>query len=173
MRRAIDVTITVVLLVGFAWLGHLYHHNRWGHQPPRGVDFPEEIIAQTPSGDLTVVLRDALPERAVFLVLSADCRFCEENGPKWRALADRLQDLPGAHLVVLSISEPAETDAYLRKHSLNVPVLHLDHAELETLGLRGVPATLAVNSGSGRMRPWLGVLDDSDQKAITAWAAAP
>lgn len=92
MRRWIEVGATVALLVGSAWLGQLVYHNNWGHvaQAATPTTFPEEIVARTPSGTPTVVQRDRLGDKAVFLVLSADCRYCKENGPNWKALVEEI-----------------------------------------------------------------------------------
>jgi len=175
VQRAVEVAATVVLLAGSAWLGQLVYHNNWGHvsQEPAPANFPEEIVARTSTGTPTVVQRDRLGDKAVFLVLSVDCRYCKENGPNWKALVEEIGDDAGSdvRVSVLSLSSPEDTAGYLEEHGISAPVLHIDRAELGVLGLRGVPATLGVSPRGGTMRAWTGVLDDAVQATILAWTA--
>ena len=87
-----------------------------------------------------------LKRPTLLLVLSADCRYCEQNAPAWQGLVDSLGRTESAPAVLaLSLSDAENTRRYLEDNHLEVPVFLIDQAELAALGLPGVPGTITLD----------------------------
>jgi hypothetical protein len=109
----------------------------------------------------------------LLLVLSADCRYCEQNAPEWRGLVAALGSIDSPpEVIALSLSDAEDTAVYLEESELEVPALLIDRTGLAALGLPGVPGTIALDPGSASMRSWVGVLSETEVEAILTWAMA-
>ena len=172
----VEVAVVGVLLAGTIWLGQLLHHNYVTHDTVEAsglVVAPAVVPASTMSGRAAPVrVRDSA-ESSLLLVLSTECPFCEQNMPAWRALAAELsrRGPAAARPIVLSVSEPAATEEFLRRHGLDLPVRIVDRAALPLLGVTGFPATVGVDARTGAVAAWTGVLGAAAQEAVLAWAA--
>ena len=114
-----------------------------------------------------------LKRPTLLLVLSADCRYCEQNAAKWRELIASIGETETPpEVLALSLSDAEDTARYMGDNYLEVAVLLIDQAELVALGLRGVPGTIALDPGSETMRSWIGVLSKSGVSTILTWATA-
>jgi len=176
VRRYADYFVIGLLCLGSFWFGGLVYENHWGPpEKPAAVSSaaPAAIHTKTLAGDTLPLNAGNLKRPTLLLVLSADCRYCEQNAPQWRGLVDSLRGTESAPAVLaLSLSDAEDTARYLEDNHLEVPVLLIDPAELPALGLRGVPGTIALDPGSETMRSWIGVLSDSETATILAWAEA-
>jgi hypothetical protein len=176
MRIGPDFIVVGLLILGSFWFGTLVYQNHWaqpGKPPPISSAAPEAISTWTLAGEARSLEPGDLKHPILLLVLSADCRYCEQNAPQWRGLVDSLGGAESAPAVLaLSLSDAEDTGRYLEDNHLEVPVLLIDQAELSALGLRGVPGTIALDPGSDRMRSWIGVLSKSETATILAWAKA-
>ena len=176
MRRYADLAAVGLLCIGSFWFGGLVYQNHWA-QPekpaPISSDTPEAISTRTLNGEAGLLGPENLKRPTILLVLSADCRYCEQNAPQWRGLIASLGDAGSAPAVLaLSLSDAEGTTRYLKDNHLEVPVLLIDQAELVALGLPGVPGTIALDPGSDTMRSWIGVLSESETETILTWAEA-
>ena len=170
------VGIVVVAVCG-VWLGQVAGTliaNPGGPQREVQENLLPSLIVGTDSAGAAVTLGIADTRRPVVLfALSVDCPYCRRNLPNWRAIARSLGgDNESAEIVVLSISPPEETTAYLQANNLPTNTVFVDKSELEALGLRGVPGTIAITPGEQIARKWVGVLESEDVSLIAAWAHA-
>ena len=176
MRRYLDYFVVGLLCLGSFWFGRLVYENHWSQpEKPEAISMgvPAAIPAKTLAGDALPLDAGSLRRPTLLLVLAADCRYCELNAPQWRGLVASLGGAESAPTVLaLSLSDAEETARYLEDNDLEVPVLLIDQAQLSTLGLRGVPGTVALDPGSETMRSWIGVLNESETATILAWAEA-
>lgn len=133
----------------------------------------QAVVRGTDSRGARVTL-DIVGRRApiVLFALSVDCPYCRRNLPNWRAIADSLEAGTSAEVLILSLSAAEDTAAYLEANRLPKRVIFVDESELEALGLRGVPGTVAIAPGEPLARRWLGVLHVDDVATIATWARA-
>jgi hypothetical protein len=165
-----------LLLLGSFWLGSLVYQNHWAvpeKPPPISSDAPKVIPAVALTGGARDLYVENPKRPTLLLVLSADCRYCEQNAPQWRQLVAYLGGRESSPAVLaLSLSDAKDTAGYLEANDLEVPVLLIDREGLRALGLPGVPGTIVLDPGSDTMRSWIGVLSMSETESILTWAAA-
>ena len=176
MKPYADYVAVGMLCLGSYWFGGLVYQNYRAEPekpPPIPSGAPKTIAARNLAGDVQAVDPENLKRPTLLLVLSADCRYCEQNAPQWRGL---IASIDGAEsppaVIALSLSDAEDTARYLEANELEVPVLLIDQAELAALGLPGVPGTIALDPGSETMRSWIGVLSESEAATILTWATA-
>ena len=176
MRRYAGYFVIGLLCLGSFWFGGLVYENRWAQPvkpPPISSAAPAVISAMTLSGELRAIDAENLKRPTLLLVLSADCRYCEQNAPTWRELIASIgESETPPEVLALSLSDAEDTGRYLEDNHLEVPVLLIGPAELVALGLRGVPGTVALDPGSETMRSWIGVLSEPETATILTWATA-
>jgi len=176
MRPKSDLVIVSLLSIGSFWFGGLVYQNHWAQPvkpPPISSAAPAAISAMTLSGELRAIDAENLKRPTLLLVLSADCRYCEQNAPTWRELIASIgESETPPEVLALSLSDAEDTGRYLEDNHLEVPVLLIGPAELVALGLRGVPGTVALDPGSETMRSWIGVLSEPETATILTWATA-
>lgn len=176
MRVKSDLVITGLLCIASYWYGGLVYQNHWADPekpPPTTSAAPETISTLTLSGEARVIDAGILKRPTLLLVLSADCRYCEQNAPHWWELIASIgESMAPPEVLALSLSDAEDTGRYLEANDLKVPALLIDQAELVALGLPGVPGTIALDPGSNTMRSWVGVLSESEAATILTWATA-
>jgi hypothetical protein len=176
MRGKSDLIIAGLLCLASFWFGGLVYQNHWAEPekpPPISSATPKVITAATLAGEPWELNPETLKRPTLLLVLSADCRYCEQNAPQWRGLVVSLGEPESSPAVLaLSLSGAEDTAGYLEDNNLELPALLIDQAELAALGLPGVPGTIALDPASGRMRSWIGVLSESEVATILTWATA-
>jgi hypothetical protein len=177
VRRYSDYLLIGLLVLASFWLGILVYHNHWGHQAgPTAISatVPEAIHGRTLAGRSQDLKTGSLDQSILLIVLSADCRYCEQNASQWRTLIASLSSAADSTpaVLALSLSKAEDTARYLEVNELEVPVLLINGEELAALGLPGVPGTITLDPGSDTMRSWIGVLSESEAATILTWAMA-
>lgn len=176
MKPNADYLLLGLLCMGSFWLGGAIHQNHWApsDEPPLiWSGAPAAISGMTLAGEPWEIDAENLKRPTLLLVLSADCRYCEQNAPTWRELIASIgESKTPPEVLALSLSDAEDTGRYLEDNYLEVAVLLIDQAELVALGLRGVPGTIALDPGSETMRSWIGVLSKSGVSTILTWATA-
>jgi hypothetical protein len=176
VKRYTDFLLIGLLGLASFWLGILVYHNHWGHQAgSRAISatVPESIHGRTLAGRSQDLKTGSLDQSTLLIVLSADCRYCEQNAPQWRRLVASVGEAEFAPAVIaLSLSDAEDTASYLEDNDLQVSVLLIEPTELAALGLSGVPGTVTLDPGSNTMRSWIGVLSESEAATILTWAMA-
>lgn len=171
-----DLVIIGLLSLGSFWFGGLVYQNHWGQPekpPPVSSAAPAAIPAMTLDGDVGTIDAENLKRPTLLLVLSADCRYCEQNAPTWRELISSMgESIAAPEVLALSLSDAEDTGRYLEDNHLEVAALLIDQADLAALGLPGVPGTIALDPGSDTVRSWIGVLSKSEVATILTWATA-
>jgi hypothetical protein len=171
-----ELVVAGVLSLASVWCGGLVYQNHWAEpvSSPRIVSTaPERVSASTPTGEARQLDIENLKRPTLLLVLSADCRYCEQNAPEWRGLVAALGSIDSPpEVIALSLSDAEDTAVYLEESELEVPALLIDRTGLAALGLPGVPGTIALDPGSASMRSWVGVLSETEVEAILTWAMA-
>lgn len=174
LKRLSEVAMVLVLLAGTGYLAKQLHHNYVVHGPSVSEvrTAPKAIPTRDGAGERAVLGIEHRDRPLMLLVLRTTCPFCEENMPNWDLLADEFATagVEAPELVVLSVSSPADTRAYLARHGLDVEARYIDPAVLPLLGLEGYPSTVAVDPQTRSLSVWDGVLQEGDQDAIRAWA---
>lgn len=174
MKRCLDYVAVGVLCVGSMWLGTLTYHNHWGHRKgrsPASAPAPRALIVRTLAGQSQALDTRVLDQPTLLLVLSVDCRFCQNNAQNWRELVAALRESDSpTQVIALSLSSATETRRFLADHDLEVPAYLIDRGETSALGLRGVPTTVALDPGSQMLRTWAGVLNETEMGTILTWA---
>lgn len=171
-----ELAVIAALVAATGYLGSLVHHNYVVHGSGSAADpvrfGPRMIPARGDTGQTAPVILEGLDRPVLLLVMRTTCPFCEENMPGWVELAAGLEELgpdrPDA--IVLSVSGPDETRAYLDRHGLDLPVRYIDGGTLPLLGLAGFPSTVAVDPVNRGLAVWEGVLTPADREAIQAWS---
>ncbi len=174
--KLLEYAVIGVLIAGTAWLGKLTYHNTVEHSQTvqtRAVA-PLEIPGASLDGTMTSLAVEGRQRALMLLVLSTECPFCEQNMPAWKRLVTELaaQADTGPEVVVLSVSPPEATRAFLAAHGVGARVVIVDRSVLRLLGLRGYPVTIAVQPGSRAMTAWSGVLNEADHRTLMVWAAS-
>lgn len=175
VTRIGEYVILAVLVAGTAWLGKLVYHNRTEHGKTSANEVrraPRLIPAKGGGGEAADLRTDGRTRPLLLLVLRTECPFCEQNMPGWGELLADLAVLGdgGPEPVVLSVSPPEETAAYLARHDLEVGVRYVEPGVLPLLGLVGFPSTVAIDPGQGSLSVWDGVLTETDRRTVLAWA---
>jgi len=176
MHRYHNYSTVGLLCLGCFWFGTFVYQNHWAQpesSPPIPSTTPVAIPVRSLGGETGALDAGNLKHPTLLLVLSADCRYCEQNAPTWRELIASIgESKTPPEVLALSLSDAEDTGRYLEANALTVSVLLIDQAGLAVLGLRGVPGTIALDPGSDTMRSWIGVLSESEVATILTWAAA-
>jgi hypothetical protein len=176
MRVQIEHIIVGLLAIGCFGFGAWTHSARWADSRNPltiSLEAPATISARRLSGEARAIDSEGLKRPTLLLVLSADCRYCEQNAPQWRGLVTSLGTADSSPAVIaLSLSDAEDTVGYMADNDLDVPALLIDHAGLAALGLPSVPGTVALDAGSATMRTWIGALSESEVAAILTLAMA-
>jgi len=109
-----------------------------------------------------VTIQYTPPRRTILLVLSPQCKFCDENWPAWYDLLRRARGR--ANIVIVDVSSTV-TGAYLEAHGITgLPVVrHLSKDSVQTYNLRFSPSTIVMAPNGLAEYAFSGVLS---QKAI-------
>jgi hypothetical protein len=149
----IAVIVTSIALLGF--LGNQWWESHHASQSPQagaligttvhlpGVDFPQH-------------------GKTLLIAVSSNCHFCQESQPFYRQLA-KTASLK-THLVIVLPMPQSEAESYV--HSSIAPSLQVVSAPLDTMGVRGTPTLLLVDSHGKVEKAWVGKLDDAGQKQV-------
>jgi hypothetical protein len=119
-------------------------------------------------------LRITLPDvdwtahkRTMVLVLSTRCRFCSENAPFFRRLAQEIQGRGDAGMIAVFPQDVKQGAAYLE--GLGVRVDTVIQAPVSSVGAKGTP-TLIVADGEGFVsRAWVGRVPFEKESELIGW----
>jgi len=107
----------------------------------------------------------------VLLHISSTCHFCNESMPFYQRLA-AVRHQPGSRMaLVVSSQDPVSV---MENHLVeeNVAVDKVLHARLDSVGVRGTPTALILDSQGIVRRAFRGKLDASREKELLAIATA-
>ena len=95
-------------------------------------------------------------DETVVLALSNKCHFCTESAPFYQKLMRELAAQKNVRVVAVFPQEIDEGKKYL--DGLNVPIINVAQATLDTLGVRGTPTLVLVDKTGTVKQSWVGRL---------------
>lgn len=132
---------------------------------PRRPQAPAEIAIGTSLKDRVPGVDWSKNGRTLVLAISTQCRFCKESTPFYR----KLQDQVGKSLKsVAVVPQPvAEAERYLNGEGVHVD--QVKQVTMASVGIRGTPTILLVNSGGVVTKMWVGKIQpEQEQEVLTA-----
>lgn len=100
--------------------------------------------------------------KTIVLALSSKCKFCTESAPFYQRLATFLNERKDVRLIAVFPQDVSEGKKYLDE--LKVPVAEVKQAYLSTMGVRGTPTVIIVDSSGVVTESWVGRLS-ADKEA--------
>lgn len=93
---------------------------------------------------------------SLLMVLSTNCRYCTESAPFYQRLAAEKAQHRDLNLVAVLPQNVEESEKYLSEHGINVNDIR--RATLASLGVRGTPTLMLVDSTGSVINSWIGKL---------------
>jgi len=107
--------------------------------------------------------------RNVILFISSRCHFCDESSPLYRHLANLRETTPPAAIYVITRDDVPTMKQYLATKQIQVDGIYLAKVDYtQSLGLRGTPTLLVVDSTGTVKRSYVGKLDNSREQDLMA-----
>jgi len=100
----------------------------------------------------------------VLLVLSNKCHFCTESAPFYKRLARELSQRRDVQIVAVFPQDINEAKEYLGK--LEVPIEEVKQARLDSVGIRGTPTLVIVDSTGVVKHVWVGRLTTEKESEV-------
>jgi thioredoxin-related protein len=150
INLAVNLAIVLaVILIGIVFIRTYLPHLRSGaesrdYRIPAGARVSLPGINWSQNGE------------TLLLVLQKGCRFCKESAPFYQRLAHDMVTKRIVHLVAVLPQEVADSKQYLS--DLNVPIVEVRQAGLESLGVQGTPTLILVNGKGEVIESWAGKL---------------
>lgn len=113
----------------------------------------------------------ATSEFTLALVLSAECRYCEESLPFYKRLSRELRERRvSAVKTVLLTRDPASMSSdYVQRNSLSLDaIVNVSDSDLRRLRIAGTPTLVLVNQSGRITRTWFGRLDRAGERDVEA-----
>lgn len=102
--------------------------------------------------------------QTLLLVLQKGCHFCTESAPFYQRLVRETSGSNQVHLVAVLPQEASEAKQYLDQ--IQVPIGEVKQASASSLGLRGTPTLVLVNSEGVAVNVWEGKLLAADESKV-------
>jgi hypothetical protein len=102
--------------------------------------------------------------KTVVLALSSKCQFCTESAGFYQRLATALNDRKDVRLIAVFPQDVTEGKKYLDE--IKVPVAEVKQAFLSTMGVRGTPTLIIVNSSGVVEQSWVGRLSAEKETEV-------
>lgn len=109
--------------------------------------------------------------RTLVMVVRHDCRYCAESLPFYRTLSQSLSDNNpvGSQLVIVTVDDLETAKQYVRDNQLNISaIVPVPPARRSELRVPGTPTLMLVDRDGRIQRMWVGTLDPTRQKEVTA-----
>jgi len=164
MNRAgkiVNIAVNLAIVLAVVLIGNFFARNYlWPPKPPGIEDY--RIAAGT-----TVSLPDmdwAQNGETLLLVLRKGCHFCEESAPFYQRLTKETATIRNLKLVAVLPHEVSDSTQYL--HDLKVPINDVRQAGFETLGVKGTPTLILINSKGEVVDSWAGKLPAEKENEV-------
>jgi thioredoxin-related protein len=104
-------------------------------------------------------------QQTLLLVLRKGCHFCDESAPFYQRLTRELSANEKTHLVAVLPSKDEESKQYLKEKNLEINDVR--QLPARSLGVKGTPTLLLVDTKGVVVNEWLGKLSaDQEQNVI-------
>lgn len=166
MTRLEKTANVVIILTCVLVTGNLVRNYYLSHKPnPRTApDIPKGAViklTETNSGNR----QPAVP--SLVLVLSKNCRYCQESVGFYRKLmAFKNSSLQELRLVAVLPQSKEEAESYLKEQG--VVVDELVSMPVSKLGVKGTPTLLLLNTQNQLEESWVAKLSDSQESQVMA-----
>lgn len=100
-------------------------------------------------------------ERTLLLVLSNECHFCTESAPFYQQI---MRQRGRAKVIAVLPQDVNSTQSYLRDHGIFVD--DVKQAPLDSIGIRGTPTIVLVDSGGVVKGVWVGKLPQNEEASL-------
>ncbi|HEX8071896.1 MAG TPA: hypothetical protein VF546_18255 [Pyrinomonadaceae bacterium] len=165
IRKLTDLLANIAIIVVAILLSVVLVKNYLLHKTPvSNVNNPSRQSVERRVGERVALPRTEWQKsgRTLLLALSTTCHFCSDSGPFYQQLAkERSSD---TRLVAVLPQPENAGKSYLSK--LGVPVDDVQQASLDSLGARGTPTLLLVDSGGQVLDSWVGKLPASEEAEV-------
>jgi len=101
---------------------------------------------------------------SVVLALSNQCHFCTESAPFYQRLTNELSQRKDVRLIAVFPQEMVKGKEYLDK--LGVPIKDVRQATLNSIGVRGTPTLIIVDSNGKVRQAWIGRLSPEREAEV-------
>ena len=175
-RKVAELGTLVIVVVASLWLGKAAGAAFFPSTPepfmPAPTAAPETLMARDADGEIQPVALASRQRPLITFALSVDCPYCRQTLPYWRDIANGIEGTASTtpEILILSLSPPKETSAYLAKHGLPGNFVVIEGKDLGVLGLPGVPATTVISVDGAPMQSWVGVLRAKHVDVVVDWA---
>lgn len=105
-------------------------------------------------------------DKTLLIALSKDCRFCSDSAPFYRRLSDEAAKQRGLRLIALFSGDVEEGRKYLQ--SLGVGIEDVRQVQFQSIGIRGTPSLILVDSAGLIRGLWMGRLSPDGEREVMA-----
>lgn len=148
--------IAVALLIGVVFLQRYVLDKRG--------NIPDQIVVGTKVSMSGV--NWAQNKQTLLVVLQKGCHFCSESAAFYRQLAKAIEGRDDLHVVAVLPQQVGDSKQYLSE--LEVPINDVKQASLDTIGVRGTPTIIIVDSRGVVVRSWVGKLPSNKEAEVFA-----
>jgi hypothetical protein len=135
---------------------------------------PGNNVAPAPANEeVRVGTKVSLPDvnwtqskQTLLLALSEGCHFCAESAPFYQRLAREAGGRENLRLIAVLPQTADEGRKYL--NTLGIPIDEVKQASLGSIGVRGTPTLLLVNSEGAIEKSWIGKLQPDKESEVLA-----
>ena len=155
INLALNVMIALVLVsIGVVVIRH-YWRPRSSAVPPRDYGVPVGSKVSLPDIDWEK------NGQTLLLVLDTGCAYCTASAPFYQQIVRHNR---GVQLIATFPQEISKSKQYLNDH--NVPIDEVRQASLNSLGVKGTPTLILINSKAEVLRSWPGQLSTDTEKEV-------
>lgn len=129
------------------------------------VSKPRSAIEKGTKLTLSNVDWSASPQ-TLLLVLSTKCNYCTVSAPFYRRLVDQSALSRNTRLIALFPQTIDESKAYLATH--NVAIETLQQVPLASLGVKGTPTLILVDTNGSVIQSWDGMIPPDAESQVLA-----
>jgi thioredoxin-related protein len=162
LDTAANIAIILVCIIA---AGILIRNNFFGPKPPTP-------LSEAKKGETLAALRDVMPagtERALFVVVSPTCHFCNESMPFYKQLVDERNQKGSAVKVIAAVpadaAKPEEEKHFTTAGIQPDALVTVDFAKIK---VPGTPTLLLVDNQGKVLDVWVGKLDEPRQREVLA-----
>jgi thioredoxin-related protein len=104
-------------------------------------------------------------EKNLVLVLSKNCRFCDESAPFYQRL---VKETAGSNTRLISVFPHSETEDRQYLKDKMIEIAEVKQVVPHRLGVKGTPTLLLVNNEGTVVEEWVGKLPSDAQETVIA-----
>jgi hypothetical protein len=158
MGKKVEVTANIAIIMVAIMIGVVFVQKYF----PR--DKSREAIA-TPLGEKVAIpnVEWGQKKKTVILALQEGCRYCSDSASFYQQLAKEAEKR--AIQIVAVLPQPVEkSESYLE--SLKIPINTIRQASFPSIGIRGTPTILLVDTEGKVTDSWVGKLSLDKEKEV-------